>query len=569
MAANFIAAFLEVIGIALVLPLINYDKTTASTEGLFGKIIYSLPGTFGLESNLTGVLFLIAIVFFIKGLFMLAQGAVVVKIQTDLTSEIRLDMIRKYASMDYLYYVNTDIGFLNNLITVEIGRVVSAFVTYCGVLASLFYVGIHLSGAGMLNLKITILVLVLSIVLIFFLKNIHQHSRLLSVDVSTKNSNVQSSLIQTIYNFKYLKATSSFGKLFVQIKEHILNLVKLEFRLGFIRVFMAAIIEPITILFVCSIIFFQVVVSKGDLAEISVLVLFFYRAFNKTFNIQAGWQRFNALVGGVETLKKAKSSLEAHAEKNGKEKIGSFASVLTLRNLSYSYGVKRVLHNINMAIEKNKSIGIVGESGAGKTTLFDLMTGLLIAQSGEIKMSNIDYRAMDKKTLRSLIGYVTQEPVIFNDTIANNITFWECNINQDGCFEKIQAAAKMAYCDEFIRDTEKGYKTVLGDKGVKLSGGQKQRIAIARELFKNTEILIFDEATSSLDTASEHFIQKSIKELKGSKTMIIIAHRLSTIRDCDYIYVLAKGQIVEEGSFKELYKKEEGIFRKMCIAQRV
>jgi subfamily B ATP-binding cassette protein MsbA len=190
-------------------------------------------------------------------------------------------------------------------------------------------------------------------------------------------------------------------------------------------------------------------------------------------------------------------------------------------------------------------------------------------QSGKISIDGIDYSELELSSLRNVIGYVTQEPIIYNDTIANNISFWECDEQEGVCKKRIKDAAILANCDRFINETEMGYVTIIGDKGVKLSGGQRQRIAIARELFKEPEIMIFDEATSSLDTESELLIQRSINYLKGERTIVIIAHRLSTVRNCDYIYVLKDGRIVEEGSFDELYGDRNSRFYSMCQAQHL
>ena len=222
-----------------------------------------------------------------------------------------------------------------------------------------------------------------------------------------------------------------------------------------------------------------------------------------------------------------------------------------------------------MNIPKNKSIGIVGESGAGKTTLFDILTGLLTPQAGRVCFDGIDYKEVDISSLRIIIGYVTQEPVIFNDTIENNISLWKCDGKGDPCRRKIEEAARLANCTKFINETERRYETVLGDRGVKLSGGQRQRIAIAREIFKEPEIMIFDEATSSLDTESEMLIQKSINSLKGTCTVVIIAHRLSTIKNCDYIYVLNEGRVAEEGSFTQLCDNRNSSLFRMIQAQEL
>jgi subfamily B ATP-binding cassette protein MsbA len=223
-----------------------------------------------------------------------------------------------------------------------------------------------------------------------------------------------------------------------------------------------------------------------------------------------------------------------------------------------------VLHDINVRIEKNSTIAIVGESGAGKSTFVDLITGVLKPTTGKILIDGNDYSDIKLSLLRDMIGYVTQEIVVFNDTIANNISLWSL---ETGKAESIEQVARHARCEEFIQETQDQYDTQIGDRGFKLSGGQRQRLAIARELYKKPEILILDEATSALDTKSEVFIQHSIDSLKQNKTIIIIAHRLSTVRNCDYIYVFNKGRIVEHGTCDELYDNEGSRFRNMCNMQ--
>jgi subfamily B ATP-binding cassette protein MsbA len=331
----------------------------------------------------------------------------------------------------------------------------------------------------------------------------------------------------------------------------------------------SSIVEPISVFFISGIVLYYVGFQGKSMAEILVLVIFFYKAFTYAFRFQSDWQKFNAGLGGLEVMVKANRVLNNNVEKPGGRQINVFNKAIELRNVNFSYGSKLVFLDVNLTIQKNKSIGIVGESGAGKTTLFDIITGLLTPLSGKISIDGIDYSELELSSLRKVIGYVTQEPVIFNDTIANNISFWECDNQEDTCKKMFKDAAILANCDRFINEAEMGYETIIGDKGVRLSGGQRQRIAIARELFKDPDIMIFDEATSALDTESEKLIQQSINSLKGERTIVIIAHRLSTVRNCDYIYVLKEGRIVEEGSFDELYGKTNSRFYSMCQAQNL
>ena len=214
-------------------------------------------------------------------------------------------------------------------------------------------------------------------------------------------------------------------------------------------------------------------------------------------------------------------------------------------------------------------MGIVGESGSGKTTMVDIITGLLVPQSGKIEIDGIDYGSISKESLRNHFGYITQEPIIFNDTIFNNITLWSSKDNDKESLKMVEWACKIANCLDFIQETEQGFKSIVGDRGVRLSGGQRQRLSIAREIYRKTKITIFDEATSSLDTNSENLIQKSINNLVGKQTMILIAHRLSTVKNCNYIYVLDKGRIIQEGSWEILMSNPNSLFKKMCELQGI
>ena len=218
--------------------------------------------------------------------------------------------------------------------------------------------------------------------------------------------------------------------------------------------------------------------------------------------------------------------------------------------------------NINITLPPKQTVAFVGASGAGKSTLVTLLTGLLKPTAGEIFLGSARYEDIDQRLLRKSIGYVTQESVIFHDTIRDNITLW----SDRGDEVRVRSAAAGAYINQFIEDLPKGYDTVLGDSGLNISGGQRQRINIARELYKNVRILIFDEATSSLDSESEREIQVNIDAFRGEKTVVVIAHRLSTIRNSDLIFVLKDGGIVEQGAYDELYSRG-GEFRAMVDQQ--
>jgi len=241
-------------------------------------------------------------------------------------------------------------------------------------------------------------------------------------------------------------------------------------------------------------------------------------------------------------------------------------SNISLRDVYYKYEGENAstLQNINFDIKSNKTIGIVGESGSGKSTLLSLMTGIIKPTMGNLFLNGVNYDRYNINHLRSKIGYVTQESVIFDDSIINNITLWDDNPNMDRVIE----CSKQALAYDFINEKPNKFDEYLGTNGLNISGGQRQRIIIARELYKKSQILIFDEATSALDSDSEKQIQKSIEELKGKKTIIIVTHRLFSIKACDEILFLEKGTVIASGSFEGLIAKSEN-FRNIYNSQNL
>jgi len=241
-----------------------------------------------------------------------------------------------------------------------------------------------------------------------------------------------------------------------------------------------------------------------------------------------------------------------------------FTQNIQLHNVTFRYQTQDVLHNVNLNIQKGKTVALVGESGSGKSTLADLVSRFYDPSEGQITIDGVDISKIKLTDLRSLISFVSQEAVLFNDTIFNNISFGVPNADKAAVIE----AAKIANAHSFIEQTDNGYDTIVGDRGMKLSGGQRQRITIARAIFKNAPILILDEATSALDTESERLVQDAINKMMQNRTSVVIAHRLSTIRHADEIIVLQKGEIVERGTHEELLQKQ-GYYFKLIQLQEV
>lgn len=279
-------------------------------------------------------------------------------------------------------------------------------------------------------------------------------------------------------------------------------------------------------------------------------------------------QAYNNIQKGLASEERIDKILQAEnpiVNKTNPTKIDHFSNGIEFNNVSFSYKKGDdgyVLKNINLTIPKGKTIALVGQSGSGKTTLADMIPRFYDTDLGEIKIDGISLKDLEIESLRKQIGVVTQESILFNDTIENNIAFGLDSIDKN----KIIEAAKVANAHEFILQQPDGYQTNIGDRGGKLSGGQRQRISIARAILKNPPILILDEATSALDTESERLVQDALNNLMKNRTSIVIAHRLSTIVNADEIVVINKGELAEKGSHKELLEKD-GIYKKLFDMQ--
>ncbi|MFZ3137730.1 MAG: ABC transporter transmembrane domain-containing protein [Thermodesulfovibrionales bacterium] len=288
-------------------------------------------------------------------------------------------------------------------------------------------------------------------------------------------------------------------------------------------------------------------ITAGVFASIIVAIYMMFSPVKKLGDAYNTLQEARASIERIDTL------LNAEEEKEGHTKIGDFSKSIKLENVSFTFpgNTTPVLTGVDLEIKQGEVIAIVGRSGVGKSTLVDLIPRFHLPSSGILTIDGMDINDIEKHSLRELIGIVSQDIILFNDTVRENIAFGKPGVSEGDIIE----AARMAYADEFIRQLPEKYNTFIGDRGLKLSGGQRQRIAIARAILKNPPVLILDEATSSLDSVSEALVQKALDELMKGRTTIVIAHRLSTIKHADRILLIESGKIADMGRHEELIEK--------------
>ena len=557
-----IASLLEGFSVGMILPILGGSESADTPLYRFlteGAAYIGLPYT--LPVAVAGM----AILYLARTGFIIYQRIYAADITGKLMASLKIALVEQVYEADYQYFLQRGLSAFTNAVTTELNNVSRAFEN-CNIFIvnsgfALVYIALPLA----INPVFTSVVIVVGVPGYFLLKRLFRVARAFSIRSTEANQGLQSYIIQGLANFKYLKATNSHRGIFGRIRDTSREQGRLEYKQNSL----AAILDNGTDLFfmliIAGLLIYSVEIARNSLLEILFILFIVRRAMVYALNAQRSFQEFLRYSGSVRNFQTLSRELEERKEAvNESGATPDFSQPITFSNVSFEYdGSGKVLDEVSLNIPPNSMVAFVGASGAGKSTMATMLTGLLSPTSGRIEIGDVPYERLDRRKLREGIGYVTQESVIFNDTIHNNIALWDRDTDPRG---RVIAVARAAGASDFIERLPDGYDSLLGDNGINISGGQRQRISIARELYKDASLLIFDEATSALDTESEIEVQRSIDALRGDKTIILIAHRLSTIRNCDTIYVLKDGRIVERGSYDDLYERR-GEFAQMVERQ--
>jgi subfamily B ATP-binding cassette protein MsbA len=567
-----LTALTQGFGITLLLPLLRASQSDGSAEsmGRAEQILFDLLSWIGIADSMVGILAFIALVFIGKGVLQFIQKTYIGYLQADLLREIKTKLFDAYCAMDYRYYVQQNTGHFINVINQQSNRFFASFQNFTGFFTEVVTMASYFAFAFAITWRFALLALGVGLVLLFLFRYLNAYVRRLSRKQSQEMSELNKLLMQALQAFKYIVATDQSKQLRSGVRGSIGRLTDYLFRQRTAAAFTLSLKEPTSVLVVTGLIALQVAVFNDPVTPIFVALLLFHRGIQAVMSLQGRWQGMMDMVGSVEMVDEEFEDVTRHAESSGSVQLGPLQQGVELHDVHFAYDEDDgdVLEAINATIPVNTTVALVGESGAGKSTLVDMLTLMLRPQSGEVRIDDVPHSEIDVQSWRSQIGYVSQETVVFDDTIANNIALWDGDFDTDADLrERVRDAARQAHAHHFIEDLPNGYQTVVGDRGVRLSGGQRQRIFVARELYKQPNLLLLDEATSALDTESERYIQQSIDALKGEMTVVIIAHRLSTIKNVDYVYVLDDGRIIEEGSYGELRNHEDSRFREMLQMQ--
>ncbi len=491
---------------------------------------------------------------------------------------IRTGVLRDLRNMIFAKIVHLPIGFFNeerkgdimSRMTLDVNEVEASIMSSLDMLFKnplmiLTYIIVMFT----ISWELTLFVMVLLTISGYFIGQVGKSLKRKSLEGSILTGELTSQIEETLGGLRIIKAFNAEKKIisrFVALNNRLrgtLNKIQGRYLLAHpMSEFMGTVVIATVLCYGGNLI----LTSNSEALTASVFIyyiLIFYSIINPVKELSKAAYSVQKGMASLERIDKILHTQNSLHTVNGKE-ISGFNHSIEFKNVSFKYQKAWVLRNINLTIEKGKTIALVGQSGSGKSTLVDLIPRFWDVVEGEICIDGVNIKEINLHSLRDLMGNVNQEAILFNDTFYNNIAFGVENATMD----EVIAAAKIANAHDFISATEQGYDSNIGDRGSKLSGGQRQRISIARAILKNPPILILDEATSALDTESEKLVQEAIEKLMKNRTSVVIAHRLSTIKNADEICVLLDGKIVERGTHEALLQ-ENGVYKKLQETQIV
>jgi len=583
---NILSNLFSVISLGLLSPfllLIFKKQNTLSAVGnsnsFFSSInpvnefkiwIYNVVQHPGGDIKALGVICILILTFIIlKNIFLYLSIYLLTPIRNLIVNDMRTSMFKKILELPIGYFNDQKKGDIMSRLTNDLSDVETSSVN---LLESLFRepvtILLFLAYMIVLSPQLTLFLILLLPVAGFIIGRIGRSLKKQSMMLQEKLGAILSTIEETLGGIRVIKAFNAEKKQFKKFNIQNNELLHIKNKAIRKRDSASPVSEVLGITAIVCVLWYggRLVLNNTflDPGDFFAYILIFSQIIQPLKNLSAASYNIRKGAASVERIEHLINEDVVIKEIANPVKLQSFNDCIEFKNVSFSYEDKIILDGINLKIEKGKTVALVGSSGAGKSTLVDLVPRFHDTVKGELLIDGINIKNFSLESLRNQMGIVTQEPILFNDTIANNISLGM----QHATKEDIINSAKIANANQFILQKENGYETTIGERGNKLSGGEKQRLTIARAVLKNPPILILDEATSSLDTESEKLVQDAINNLMNNRTSIVIAHRLSTIRHADEIIVLQKGKIVERGTHETLLALE-GFYRKLVSMQQV
>lgn len=585
---NILSAVFNIFSFTLIIPILKmifnlesevytfipWDSGASFKEMLLNNIYYymsSLITTFGPSMTLLLLGLFLGVMTALKTGCYFGSSAVMIPMRTGIVRDIRVQVYNKVLSLplgffsqerkgDIIARMSGDVNEVENSITSSLDMLIK------NPILILFYFGTLLFTSWQLTLFTLLVVPAMA----WGMGALGKRLKRDSLEAQDKWSDTMSQVEETLSGLRIIKAFNAEEKMKRRFRRTADEHKRLVNKVAIRQASAHPVSEFLGTIMIMIVLWFggTLILNGNDVFDAPTFIFYMVILYSVLQPIKDLSRASYNIPRGLASMERVDKILKA--ENNIKEiaapvQVTGFNDKIEVKNVFFSYnGEKEVLEDINVTIPKGKTIALVGQSGSGKSTLVDLIPRYHDVESGSICIDGVDIRNLSIHGLRSLIGNVNQEAILFNDTIFNNIAFGV----ENATMEQVVAAAKIANAHDFIMEKEKGYETNIGDGGRMLSGGQRQRISIARAILKNPPILILDEATSALDTESEKLVQEALDRLMSSRTTIAIAHRLSTIKNADEICVMQDGRIVERGRHEELIKLN-GYYKKLNDMQQL
>lgn len=580
---NLVAIFFSLFSFALVVPFLNLlfqtdaieavarPKFSFSSDYLINYLNYQMSNLIienGHGYALAFICVFLLVTFFFRNLGRFCACFFMAKARVGAIQDLRSDIYKKILILPLSFYSNQRKGDIMARITTDVQEVEVSILNWIEMLIKdpltiIFYFAFMVS----LSPKLTLFVLVVLPIAGLLIGKVGKALKKQSKESQNRLAGMISTIEESISGLRIIKGFNAIRyskeKFDEQNEQYSKTLVGVHRK----REMSSPMSEFLSAIVVIIVLWFggKLILGGGSsigAADFITYIVVFSQIISPAKSFSQGYYNIQKGVASAERIFEILDADEVITEKENALEIKDFRNEIEYRNVNFSYGKDDVLKDINLVIPKGEVIALVGESGGGKSTLVDLLPRFYDVCEGEILIDGHDIRDYKISDLRGLMGIVTQETILFNDTVFNNIAFGMENVSKDAVIE----AAKVANAHEFIMEMEHGYDTAIGDRGMNLSGGQRQRLSIARAVLKNPPILILDEATSSLDTESERLVQDALSKVMSQRTSIVIAHRLSTIQHADEIVVLQKGKIIERGQHEELIALN-GVYKKLTDLQ--
>ena len=510
---------------------------------------------------------MLVLFFFVRAILFIGQTWYQAGLLANHLSDIRGKLIRSIFNTDYVHLTKYDAGYLTNGVVREIESVNHGVRMLIDLMVALVMASVYILLPVLMQPVLTISLFVLAIPIAGLSFVMIQKTRRLSIRLTEIHGRQESFFIEGIRNAKYVKATGRvkvISSRMVSETNRVSEIFRKFFILGGITRYAP---EPLVVFVMAAVIIIYTRGFDHSITEILFLMFLFYQSAKNMLKVQSSLRQFIEATGSLRLYEKLRNDLDIHAIKDDSiENKPNLDAPINLSNITVNYpnAATAALTHIDLKIPNRSTVALVGASGSGKTTIANLVCGLIIPSSGEISIDGVSYDSISTQALQQSIGYVTQESAVFNGSLLENVTLWHPKPDIERVSDiliqldltNIGASSKKK---DFINN-------VVGGDGAQLSGGERQRLSIARELYRNPKLMILDEATSALDSELELKIDELLESQKGSKTFLIIAHRLSTVRNADLIYVLHEGIVTESGTFNELISAN-GEFAQMVKMQ--